>query len=176
MDAAIHSFGDVPLMQCRVGACGRTAVLARALESEPGLADANFELARAELQRDQADYDEALHRFRLAQEFAETELQAALDRDYGLCEAATYLGGVRAERRRWLESLAAFQHAEQCSELSVAANRQAIAELAATEDGTRTHARRIASLERAIADAERRRAEAMRNAAAIRRQLELDAP
>lgn len=109
-------------------------------------------------------------------ELAETEFQTALDQDYGLCDAATYLGGVRAERRRWLDSLAAFQHAEQCSELSIAARRKAVAELAATEAGARSHARRIASLERAIADAERRRAEASQNAARIRRQLGVSAP
>jgi tetratricopeptide (TPR) repeat protein len=301
MDAALQSFGDAPLMQYRVGACGRTATLADALTGEPSLAEAHFELGRAELQREQADYEEALRRFRLAlaafpssatlaaaigmlhqqrEEWAEAvaayesattlvathrdallglaigfshlsrhhdaiavasrliqlgfwyaadahywrawneyrlddiaaaredvdraktldpssttlllsgmvawrekridgaerEFQAALDKDYGLCEAATYLGGVRADQRRWPESLAAFQHAEQCSALSVAANRQAIADLAATEAGARSHARRIASLERAIAEAERRRAEATRNVAAIRRQLGASAP
>jgi tetratricopeptide (TPR) repeat protein len=280
MDAALQSFGDVPLMQYRIGVCGRMAVLEEVIAGEPALAEAHFELARAELQREQADSDEALRRFRLAQEafpssatiaaaigvlyqqreewteavaayegslalvpthrdallglaislshlsrhqaaiaaasrlidlgfwyaadahywrawnkyrlddlaaarvdvdrakaldassstlvlsglvawrekridVAEAEFQAALDRDYGVCEAATYLGGVRAERRRWPESLAAFQHAEQCSELAVAANRKAIANLAATEAGARSHARRIASLERTIAEAER---------------------
>jgi tetratricopeptide (TPR) repeat protein len=301
MDAALESFGDAPLMQYRVGVCGRTPLLAEALANEATLVDAQFELGRAELQREQADYDEALRRFQLAQaafpssatiasaigmlhqqreewtdavaayetamvlvpshrdallglaisfshlsrhgdaitaatslidlgfwfagdayywrawnqyrledlaagrhdidraraldpsastlllsgliawrerqiEFAETEFQTALDRDYGLCDAATYLGGVRAERRRWPESLAAFQHSEQCSALAVAANRKAIADLTATEAGARLHARRIASLERTIADAERRRAEAAGNVGAIRRQLGVSAP
>jgi tetratricopeptide (TPR) repeat protein len=301
MDAALESFGDVPLMQYRIGVCGRMPVLADVLEREPALVDAYFELGRAELQRDQADYDEALRRFRLAQaafpssatlaaaigmlhqqreewaeavaayedatalvathrdallglaigfshlsrhhdaiaaasrliqlgfwyaadayywrawneyrlddvaaarqdvdrakaldpssttlllsgmvawrekriDVAEAELQAALDRDYGLCEAATYLGGLRAERQRWPESLAAFQHAEQCSALSIAALRKAIAELAATEAGARAHARRIASHERDMTEAERRRAEATRNIGAIQRRLRLSGP
>jgi tetratricopeptide (TPR) repeat protein len=301
MDAALQSFGDVPLMQYRIGLCGRTALLEEAIAREPALAEAQFELARAELEREQGNYDEALRRFRLAQaafpssatiaaaigvlhqqreewteavaayegslalvpthrdallglavsfshlsrhqdaiaaasrlidlgfwyaadahywrawneyrlddlaaarvdvdraktldassstlvlsglvawrekrtDVAEAELQAALDRDYGLCEAATYLGGVRAERRHWPESLAAFQHAEQCSALSVAANRQAIADLSATDAGARSHAWRIASLERTVAEAERRRAEAARNVAAIRLQLGASEP
>jgi tetratricopeptide (TPR) repeat protein len=301
MDAALQSFGDAPLMQYRIGVCGRMTALEEAIAREPALAEAHFELARAELQREQADSDEALRRFRLAQEafpasatiaaaigglhqqreewteavaayegslalvpthrdallglaisfshlsrhqdaiaaasrlidlgfwyaadahywrawneyrlddlvaarvdvdrakvldasastlvlsglvswrekridVAEAEFQAALDRDYGFCEAATYLGGVRAERRHWTESLAAFQHAEQCSALSVAANRQAIADLSATDAGAKSHARRIASLERTAAEAERRRAEAARNVVAIRVQLGASAP
>jgi tetratricopeptide (TPR) repeat protein len=301
MDAALRTFGDLPLMQYRVGACGRPTLLAQALEREPALVDAQFELARFELQREQADYDEALRRFLLVQaafprsatvaaavgmvhqqredwapavaayeaatrlvpshreallglaigfshlsrhhdaiaaateliergfwyaadahywrawneyrlddlaaarrdvdrakaldaspsvlllsgmvgwreqhvEFAEAEFQAALDRDFGLCDAATFLGGVRAERRRWHESLAAFQHAEQCTGLSITTHRQAIAELTATEASARSQARRIASHERGIADAERRRAEAARNIAAIRRQLGVSGP
>lgn len=300
MEAALQSFGNLPLVQYRVGTCGQPALLRLALENEPLFADVNFELARIELQREQADYDAALERFRQARtafpasatiaaaigmvhqqreewpeaveayeeattlvpshrdallglaislshlsrhndaieaatrlidlgfwfvadahywrawnqyrlndiaaarrdvdraraleptpqtlllsglvawretriDVAETEFQAALDEDYGLCDAATYLGGVRAERRRWPESLAAFQHAEQCSALSIAARRKAVAELAATEASARSHARRIASLERAIAEAERRRDEASRNVASIRRQLGVSA-
>ena len=301
MEAALQSFGNLPLVQYRVGTCGQPALLRLALEHEPLFADVNFELARTELQREQADYDQALQRFRLAQaafpasatiaaaigmvhqqreewpeageayeeattlvpthrdallglaislshlsrhqdaiqaatrlidlgfwfvadahywrawnqyrladvltarrdidrakaleptpqtlllsgliawreariDAAETEFQAALDQDYGLCDAATYLGGVRAERRRWPESLAAFQHAEQCSALSIAARRKALAELAATDASARSHERRIASLERAIAEAERRRDEASRNAALIRQQLGVSGP
>lgn len=301
MDAALQAFGTLPLVEYRVGICGRTERLAQALVAEPALVEAHFELGRAELQREQADYDEALRRFRLVHEAfprsatvaaaigmvhqqredwpeaiaayqaattlvpthrdallglaislshlsrhndaieaatglidlgfwfvadahywrawnqyrledvsaarrdidrakaleptpqtlllsglvawrqqqiaaAEAEFQAALDQDYGLCDAATYLGGVRAERRRWPESLAAFQHAEQCSALSIAASRKAVAELAATEASARSHARRIASLERAIAEAERRRDEASRNAALIQRQLGVSGP
>jgi len=301
MDAALAAFGTLPLMQYRVGICGRMELLAQTLAFEPALVEAHFELGRAELQREQADYDEALRRFRLVHEAfprsatvaaaigmvhqqreewpeaieayqaatalvpthrdallglaisfsqlsrhreaiaaatrlidlgfwyaadahywrawnhyrldeaaaargdidrakgldaspqtlllsgligwrekrieaAEAELQAALDRDFGLCEAATYLGGVRAERQRWLESLAAFQHAEQCSALSIAARRKAVAELAATETSARTHARRIASHERDIAEAERRRAEATRNIAVIQRRIGVTVP
>ena len=104
-------------------------------------------------------------------ESAETEFEAALNLDYGQCEAASYLGGVRAERQEWPESLAAFQHAEQCFELSLVARRKAIEELSAAESSTETASRQIASHERAIAEAEMRRDEAARSAAAIRRHL-----
>jgi hypothetical protein len=104
-------------------------------------------------------------------QFAETEFQAALTLDFGQCEAASYLGGVRAAQQEWPESLAAFQHAEQCFELSVATRRKAIAELTAAPSGAQAASRQIASHERAIADAEIRRAEAAKNVVAIQRHI-----
>jgi tetratricopeptide (TPR) repeat protein len=104
-------------------------------------------------------------------EFAEGEFQAALNLDFGQCEAAFYLGGVRAEQQEWPESLAAFQHAVQCFELSIATRRKAIAELTGLESGTLTTSRQIASHERAIVDAEVRRAEAGKNVASIQRYI-----
>jgi len=103
-------------------------------------------------------------------ESAEAELEAALNLDYGQCEAASYLGGVRAERQAWPESLAAFQHAEQCFDLSVVTRRTAIEELGAAQSSAAI-SRQIAAHERAIAEAEMRRAAAARSAAAIRRHL-----
>jgi tetratricopeptide (TPR) repeat protein len=103
---------------------------------------------------------------------AEGEFQSALDMDYGQCDAAFYLGGVRVEQRSWPESLAAYQHAQQCFELSVTVRREAIAKLSATAADMAAHAREIASHERAIAESEKRRAESAQNVAAIERFIE----
>jgi hypothetical protein len=104
-------------------------------------------------------------------ESAEREFQEALTMDFGQCEAAFFLGGVRAELRRWPESLDAFRHAQQCFELSMVTRRKAIAELSATAESATANARQIASHERAIADAEKRREEAGQNAASIEKLL-----
>jgi len=102
---------------------------------------------------------------------ADAEFQAALNLDFGQCEAASYLGGVRAEQRRWQESLAAFQHAAQCFELAVVTRRKAVAELTASAGSASAAGRQIASHERAIAEAEARRVEAVTSIAAIERRL-----
>ena len=104
-------------------------------------------------------------------EAADEEFQAALNLDFGQCEAASYLGGVRAEQRRWQESLAAFQHAAQCFELAVVTRRQAVAELTAGGQPDSGAARQIASHERAIAEADARRVEAITNIASLERRL-----
>jgi len=98
---------------------------------------------------------------------ADAEFQEALNLDFGQCEAATYLGGVRAEQRRWQESLAAFQHAAQCFELAVITRRKALAELIAGVESVSGVARQVASHQRAIAEAEARRAEAVASIASI---------
>ena len=98
---------------------------------------------------------------------ADAEFQEALNLDFGQCEAATYLGGVRAEQRRWQESLAAFQHAAQCFELAVITRRKALAELIAGVESVSGVARQVASHQRAIAEAETRRAEAVASIASI---------
>jgi tetratricopeptide (TPR) repeat protein len=105
-------------------------------------------------------------------EFAESELEAALNLDFGQCDAATYLGGVRAARRRWAEGLAAFQHAEQCLDLAIATRRKAIAVLVETGANAQTDARHIASHERAIIEAERRRGEVKKSADLVQRQIQ----
>jgi tetratricopeptide (TPR) repeat protein len=104
-------------------------------------------------------------------ESAESEFQRALDMDFGQCDAAFYLGGVRADRRKWPESLAAFQHAQQCFELSIVTRREAIAKLADTPAAASANAREIALHERAIGEAEKRRGEAAQNVAAIQKML-----
>jgi hypothetical protein len=103
---------------------------------------------------------------------AEGEFQSALDLDFGQCDAAFYLGGVRAEKRSWPESLAAYLHAQQCFELSVTVRREAIAKLSATDASAAANAREIASHQRAIADAQKRLAEAAQNISAIQTFLE----
>jgi tetratricopeptide (TPR) repeat protein len=102
---------------------------------------------------------------------AEAELQAALNMDFGQCEAASYLGGVRAERQQWPESRAAFVHAGQCFELSIVTRREAIASLSVTPAHAAANAVPIAVHQGAMAEAEMRRAEAARNIAAIDRNL-----
>jgi tetratricopeptide (TPR) repeat protein len=103
---------------------------------------------------------------------AEAEFEAALAADFGYCEAALYLGEVRVGGRRWEESLAALQHAAQCFDLSIETSRKAIAQLGATDDDARANARQIASHERTMMEAEKRRAVALERTASIRRVAE----
>lgn len=102
---------------------------------------------------------------------ADAEFQEALNLDFGQCEAASYLGGVRAEQRRWQESLAAFQHAAQCFELAVVTRRKALAELTARAESSSAVARQVSSHERAIAEADARRIEAVTNIASLERRI-----
>jgi tetratricopeptide (TPR) repeat protein len=102
---------------------------------------------------------------------ADAEFQEALNLDFGQCEAASYLGGVRAEERRWQESLAAFQHAAQCFELAVVTRRKAVAELTAAAESPSAVARQVASHERAIGEAEARRVEAVTSIISIERRI-----
>lgn len=304
-DAAVAGIlqmaGDVPLLQYRAGICGETSLLKIVHQHDPDFVDVHLELARAALQRERPDYDEALTRFQSARaafprsatisasignlhqereewadaleaydatlalvsshrdallgktislshvsqhhaairsasallelgnwftsdayywrawneyrldlvsearadidrakaltvtpptlvlsgiiawrekrlELAEREFEGALKLDFGQCEAASYLGGVRGEREQWIESLASFEHAEQCFDLSIEARRKAVAELREAATSPQAMSRQIASHERAIADAEMRRAEAARNIATIRRQAGVNAP
>jgi tetratricopeptide (TPR) repeat protein len=103
---------------------------------------------------------------------ADAELSAALEQDFGYCEAALYLGFVRADDRRWADSLAALSHADQCFTLTVATSRNAIAQLSLTDEDARTNARRIASHRRSMADAEERRSTALDRITFVGRQIE----
>ena len=87
-------------------------------------------------------------------DLAESELSAALTKDFGYCEAALYLGQVRADDRRWPESLAALAHAEQCLTSSIGTREQAIATLSTNPQD---NARQIASHQRFIRQAHERR-------------------
>ena len=93
-------------------------------------------------------------------ESAEREFEEALRMDFGQCEAATFLGGVRNQRSRLPEALAAFKQAVQCYDLTIRVRREAVARLE-TADATPSHkAREIARYRRGIEQAEKRRAEA----------------
>jgi tetratricopeptide (TPR) repeat protein len=102
---------------------------------------------------------------------ADADFQDALNLDFGQCEAASYLGGVRAEQRRWQEGLAAFRHAAQCFELAVITRRKAVAELTGSATPTAGISRQLAAHERAIAEAEARRVEAVTAIASIERRV-----
>ena len=57
---------------------------------------------------------------------AEDEFQRALTMDFGQCEAAHYMGVVRAERASLPEATAALTQARQCYDLSLTLRREAI--------------------------------------------------
>ncbi len=90
---------------------------------------------------------------------AETEFQEALKMDFGQCEAAFYLGGVRAELRKLPESLAAMQQALRCYDLALSVRRKLLEDAMAKAATPEARARESARHERAIASVEKRRAE-----------------
>jgi tetratricopeptide (TPR) repeat protein len=92
---------------------------------------------------------------------AETEFQEALKMDFGQCEAAFYLGGVRAELRRVPEAIAAMNQARQCFELSLAVRRKLLAESEARPGSPESKARDLARHQRSIASVEKRREEVL---------------
>ncbi|MGH9203002.1 MAG: hypothetical protein ACRD2A_17390, partial [Vicinamibacterales bacterium] len=95
-------------------------------------------------------------------ERAESEFQEAITMDFGQCEAASYLGVVRAERAKAPEAIAAFAQARQCFDLAIAVRRKAI-EAVAGQPGTEAmKAREMARHQRAIAEAESRRADVVK--------------
>jgi tetratricopeptide (TPR) repeat protein len=104
-------------------------------------------------------------------ESAEKEFLETLVVDLGYCEAASYLGGVRLELRKWPESLAAFQQARQCYDLSIQLRRQLIASLSTTPAEEQANAFEIGGHQRAVATAERRHGEALQNIAALQKFL-----
>jgi tetratricopeptide (TPR) repeat protein len=93
-------------------------------------------------------------------ESAEVEFQESVVLDAGQCEASTFLGGVRNERRKPRESLAAFQFAKRCYELNITVRREAIRRLRESDAPETYKVREIAKHERGIAAAEKRRDEA----------------
>jgi tetratricopeptide (TPR) repeat protein len=105
----------------------------------------------------------------LRRESAETEFQEALKMDFGQCEAAYYLGGVRAELRRLPEALAAMNQARQCYDLALAVRRKLFAEAMAKALTPEAQARETARHERAIASVQKRRGEVQEAIAVITR-------
>jgi tetratricopeptide (TPR) repeat protein len=98
---------------------------------------------------------------------AEKEFESAISIDFGECEAALDLGVVRDERRKLAESLAAFQQARQCYDLSIALHREAIARIQAGPGSETAKARESARHQRELADLEGRRDEAVRAIAVL---------
>jgi|RhiMethySRZTD1v2_1073278.scaffolds.fasta_scaffold00058_24 tetratricopeptide (TPR) repeat protein len=95
----------------------------------------------------------------LRRESAESEFQEALKMDFGQCEAAFYLGGVRYELRRLPEALAAMHQARQCYDLALAVRRKAFEDAMAKAVTPEAKARESSRHERAIAAVQKRRAE-----------------
>jgi tetratricopeptide (TPR) repeat protein len=106
----------------------------------------------------------------LRRETAETEFQEALKMDFGQCEAAFYLGGVRAELRKVPEAMAAMNQARQCYDLAITVRRKLFEDAMAKAVTPEAIARESARHERAIALVEKRRVEVVD---AIERLLKL---
>ena len=109
-------------------------------------------------------------------ESAEKEFENALSMDFGECDAALFLGGVRAELKKAPEALAALIQARRCYDLAISLRRRLIEEIAASATDARTKARQIASHERAIRDNDSRRADAIRAAGELETFLKTPQP
>jgi tetratricopeptide (TPR) repeat protein len=95
-------------------------------------------------------------------ESAEREFQQALTMDLGECEAAFNLGVVRDELGRQDGSLAAFEQARRCYDLSMAVRREAISAIRSGPGTESAKARAAAVHERVLADLEDRHRDALR--------------
>ena len=102
-------------------------------------------------------------------ETAEDEFQSALTMDFGQCEAAHYMGIVRAERARLPEAAAALVQARQCYDLSLTLRRQAIEKILGGPGTESAKERAAARQARAIKDIEGRRQEVEQGLLAIER-------
>jgi tetratricopeptide (TPR) repeat protein len=102
---------------------------------------------------------------------AETDFQAALDIDRGQCEAAALQGGVRAARAQWADAVASFDHAQQCFDLTIALRRKFIEDINAGPGSPAGKAGQVARHERAMAEAQKNRDDAMQNVVAIQKRL-----
>lgn len=91
--------------------------------------------------------------------------------DFGQCEAAAFLGGVRNEQGLAPPALAAFKQAVQCNDLNITLRRAAIVRVAAAAATAAYQAREIARHMRAIEQAERRRAEAINGVTLLQQYL-----
>jgi tetratricopeptide (TPR) repeat protein len=100
---------------------------------------------------------------------AEEEFQQALTMDFGHCEAAHYMGIVRAERARLPEAAAALTQARQCYDLSLTLRREAIDTILGSPATASAKARGTARQERAIKDIEGRRQEVVQGLEAVER-------
>jgi tetratricopeptide (TPR) repeat protein len=98
---------------------------------------------------------------------AEKEFESAIAIDFGECEAALDLGIVRDEQRKAAESLAAFQQARQCYDLSIALRQEAIAKIEAGPGSDTAKARDSARHQRELTELQSRRDEALRAIAVL---------
>lgn len=101
---------------------------------------------------------------------AESELEEALKMDFGRCDAAQYLGRVRAQRSRVPEALAAFRQAAQCFDLSITLRRKLIADIQGGPGSEATKLRLTAGHERAIAEAIVNRGECLESIATLEKR------
>jgi tetratricopeptide (TPR) repeat protein len=101
---------------------------------------------------------------------AESEFEEALKMDFGRCDAAQYLGRVRAQRNKVPEALAALRQAIQCFDLGVTVRRKLIADIQGGPGSEATKARLTAGHERAIASAIEEREESVQNVAALEKR------
>jgi tetratricopeptide (TPR) repeat protein len=98
----------------------------------------------------------------LRRENAEKEFERAVAMDFGHCDSAFFLGGVRAEMRKAQEGIAAFEQAVRCFELATAVRQKLIDGIRAGAGSDAGKARQIAAQQRAI-DANGVRIEQARN-------------
>jgi tetratricopeptide (TPR) repeat protein len=94
-------------------------------------------------------------------ERAESEFQEAIVMDFGQCEAAFYMGGVRSELRQLPAAIAAMNQARQCYDLALAVRRKAFDEFMAGPGTPESRARESVRYERAIANVQKRRSEVL---------------
>src|SRR6185369_14533417 len=99
------------------------------------------------------------------------EFEQSVAMDLGQCLAALYLGGVRTEQSKPIEAISAFQQARQCYDLSIAVHRAAIQKINGAPGTPASKARGLAREERLIADAERRREQAIKTSDALKQRL-----
>jgi tetratricopeptide (TPR) repeat protein len=108
---------------------------------------------------------------------AEKEFEQSVAMDFGQCLGALYLGGVRTELSKDLEAIAALQQSRQCYDLSIAVHRAAIEKINSGPGTPTSKARGVAREERVIADAERRREQAIKTIDALKlRQKQTSVP
>jgi tetratricopeptide (TPR) repeat protein len=102
---------------------------------------------------------------------AEKEFEQSVAMDFGQCLGALYLGGVRTEQSKDVDAMAAFQQARQCYDLSIVVHRAAIEKINSGSGTPAGKARSVAREERLIADAERRREQAIKTGEALKQRL-----
>jgi tetratricopeptide (TPR) repeat protein len=86
----------------------------------------------------------------LRRENAEKEFERAVAMDFGHCDSAFFLGGVRAEMRKAQEGIAALEQAVRCFELATTVRQKLIDGIRAGAGSEAGKARQVAAQQRAI--------------------------